>query len=232
VADPQLLQYISQQEHAGVRPEQIAQVLADRGYTQEQIAEALSEANRASIDPHIVSYVQEYARAGQTPAQIQQELVAQGYAPAQVRKAIIHYFGPGTLPKHHTIMFACIALLLVAGLGLLLHQTISTPTIEQPAQINPSEQIGIVLGIARDKGPQAAIKECQVRLRNRDRDLCIMDVAILDSVHNDQLCDQIVDVSVRDTCLMNFLDSTPSVCKRVQLRENLETCQLIGSLRT
>jgi hypothetical protein len=237
VADQQILQYIITQERAGYGESQIRAALASQGHQQQQIDAAFKELQTAQIDPVIHEYVQQYARQGSTPVQIFKTLTEQGYAPGKVRRSIIDVFGPGTLPTHHTAVFFVIALVIAAG-GIyflqasLLHPAPDNPTSGNTIEFSASDMIGQVIAIARTQGGDAGVKECQLRLRNDDRDRCLLDVAILENVNDSTICDQVVDARIKDTCLLNFMDADrEGICKRVQLQESIEVCNAVKELK-
>jgi cytochrome P450 len=234
--DNQLLQYIIEQERAGYAETQIRQALIAQGRSTAEINAAFQAAQGAQLEPVIQEYVQQYARQGSTPVQVFEALTAQGYAAASVRKAIIAVFGPGTMPKdHHAAMFLIIAALVAVGGIYVLNPggiiPVQQPTTNVMQEFSVSDQIASIVIIAREQGTETALKECQVRLRNDNRDLCTLDIAILDE-KGDAICDQILDATLRDTCLMNFIDKDRAgICKRVNLKENVDTCQTLAALQ-
>jgi hypothetical protein len=233
VAD-ELLQYIITQEHQGLSEQQIRQALQLQNYPKEQVDAAFKELHTSAFDPVITEYVMQYAKQGLPPVQIFNTLTAQGYAPGKVRKSIREVFGPGTMPVHHYgLVFLIVAVIIAAGLLFFNRDIIPNPVqTPQTIEVSLSDQLAQIITIARTQGKDAAVKECNLRLRSDSRDSCLMNVAILDNVNDDSLCEQIADVSIKDTCLMNFIDAKrESVCKRVTLRDNIETCQMLASLQ-
>lgn len=228
----ELLNYIVTQEHAGFSEDQIKKALAANGYSVLQIEDAFRELQAATLDPQLHEYVQQYARQGMTPQQIFQLLAREGYSTASSRRAIREIFGPGTLPTHHKAVFLTVAILVAVGTLYFLNPL--SPTPEQPAQIGAvtlADQIAQVIIVAKEEGKAAAIRECQVRLQNDDRDTCILDIATLDEIQDNSLCDQIADLKLKDICLMNFIDrDRVGICKRVSLKENVDTCKALAAL--
>jgi hypothetical protein len=238
VADAQLLQYIVQQEHSGYNETQIRQALAANGYQQPDIEAAFRELGPAQMDPVVHEYVQQYARQGYPPVQIFTTLTQQGYTPKVVRKAINDVFGPLVMPQRHTgtIIFAAIAILVaVAGFYFITgDRTTPQPPIGQVPGGLPSttEQISAILFIAEQKGKETAVRECTARLIETERDRCISAVATYPSVSDDRLCDQVTDPTVHDACLLSFFNTRfESVCSRMKLRDNVDTCDSVRALR-
>lgn len=239
VTDAQLLQYIVQQEHAGYNEAQIRQALAANGYQAPDIDAAFRDLGPAKMDPVVHEYVQQYARQGYPPVQIFTTLTQQGYSPKVVRKAINDVFGPLVMPERHmgTMVFTIIAVL-VAVTGFYFITKDGTTSVQPPIGNVPSgppsttEHINSILLIAEQKGKDSAVRECQARLIETERDRCVSEVATYPSVSDDRLCDQVVDPTVHDACLLSFFTTRfESVCPRMRLRENADTCDSVRALQ-
>lgn len=236
MADP-VLEYIIAQEHAGYTEQQIRQALANQGYPKEQIDAAFRQLGPAKLDPDVHEYVQQYARQGYAPVQIFSQLTQQGYPAKDVRKAINEVFGPLVMPQNnHATVFIVLALIIaVGGFFLILRDPgapADQPPIGQvPRELSLSEQIARVITIAEERGKDDAIRECTTRLFDEERAKCL--AAIATFAGDDALCDEITNVNAHDACLMSFLNEKfDSVCVRVKLRENIETCESIRAFKT
>jgi hypothetical protein len=235
VTDQQLIQYIVTQEHAGYTQEQIRQALAGQGYSPVDIEMAFKELASAKHDPQVHEYVQQYARQGYPPLQIFSLLTQQGFAAKDVRKAINDVFGP-LMPASHAPTYAFLILAIIVAVGgfyLLLREPeqISAPPVGNiPRELSLSEQIARVITIAEERGTDEAVRECTTKLFDEERARCLAAVATY--AGDDQLCDQITYPDAHDACLMSFINEDfDSVCGRVKLRENIETCESIKAFK-
>lgn len=231
----QLHQYIIAQEQAGFTEQQIRAALAQNGYPAADIDAAFRALSPAQADTVVHEYVQQYARQGYSAVQVFSMLRQQGYAANKVRRAINDVFGRGAAPSHaHALAFVMVAIALAVG-GLYLMD--DSPVPQGPdgpgtVVLSPPEIIAQVLEVTRQEGSARGVRECQERLSGRDRDLCILDVAVIESVSDKTLCTQIADIEYHDACLMNFLqEDFDYVCTRVKLAENRGTCEKIAALR-
>lgn len=239
MADAQLLQYILAQERAGFREDQIRQSLVSNGYPQEAIDEAFRELGPTTVDPTVHEYVQQYSRQGYSAQQTLTMLLQQGFVPKKIRRAINDVYGPGSVSSgSHTgvVVFIVIALFLFIGGWYFLSGTDGS---QQPLSayspsisLSPPETIAQVLETAQKEGKETALTQCAEQLSGRDRDLCILDVAVLDSIHDSTICGRIIDAEYHDTCLLNFItEEFDSVCRQVTLPASKNTCNSIATLR-
>jgi len=241
---PELLQYILTQERTGYTEQQIRSALLGQGYPIQTIEEAFKSLKKGgAADPIVHDYAQQYARQGYNPAQTFSALTQQGYPANTVRKAINDVYGPGALPQGHSVGFAVffvLAILVGTGVFFLLPSDDTTIDAEEfpdttgnvVIEKSTSEKIADILVVAQEQGKDPALKACQTRFRGEDKDLCFFNIAILPEVNDDKLCDHIVNIETRDSCLMNFIDTKyESVCSRVKLVSNKEICDTIKTLR-
>jgi hypothetical protein len=233
----QLLEYIITQEHAGYTEDQIRQALAGQGYTKQQIDEAFKSLGPSNIDPVIHEYVQQYARQGYPPVQIFSMLTQQGYAANKVRKSINEVFGPLLMPERHWGLAAFIAIAVIVALGgfYIIHNSGEpTPIVTGPPQeLSTSAQITNIVAVAQSSGKDEAVRQCLNTLLDDDRDRCLMSVAITSKVNDNSLCDQIVKPEIHDACLLSFINQDfEGTCKRIKLRDNVDTCESLRALRT
>ncbi len=234
--DPRLSQYIMAELGKGFSKDQIRLALGNSGYAIRDVDAAFSLL--ATDSAGAASLAQSVARSGLSKEQARDQLVKAGYAGSTASNAIKDIYGaPAASNTGKTAMFAIIALLIGAGgMWLLLGDTTTTPVIPTtgPVSFSPSEIIASVLETARVQGADAGVSACRERLNGRDRDLCILDVAILPNVGSLALCDQVADVTYADACYMNFLgdgSNIDAICAKVRLAENRDTCEAITRLR-
>lgn len=235
MTDERLLQYVLEQERKGYSKDQIHEALLASGYSPEQVRVAFSELSGGAHDDVVHDYVEQYARDGLSATQTFAKLREQEYAPAKIRRAINAVYGPGAAPGgHHVIAFAIIALLIAGGgLFFLLNEPqipAANPGTGQ-VSLSPPEIIMEVLDLARDN-PDSAVQACKQRLLGRDRDVCLLDIAVLPAVEDLAYCGHIADIALKDTCLLNFADAhLEQVCAQVQLAKSKELCSRIKSLK-
>ena len=233
--DPRLAQYVKAELCKGYGRDQITLALAKSGYrpadidaTFRQLSDDLQGAE---------ALAQSIARTGTTREQARAQLAQAGYTGAATRRAVNNVYGAPSDGHLSTAMFAIIALAIGAG-GMWLYLGIADNGAPAPAggtiALSPSEVIAQVLEVVRAQGTDAGIAACKQRLSGRDRDLCILDVAILPDVADMALCDQVADVQYADACYLNFLGDERNVdaaCAKVRLAENRDTCEAIIRLR-
>jgi hypothetical protein len=236
VAD-QLLQYIIEQEHAGYSEAQIRQALAAQ-YSQPEIDAAFKSLKPSKSNPEVHEYVQQYARQGYTPVQIFDTLTKQGYPASAVRKSLNEVYGPIVMPQRHigAISFAAVAIIVLAvGVFLIMQkQSFAPAPVPLPSKdVSFAEQTSQIVQIAKTQGEAPAVQACMSNFLDVERDKCLLSVATNPKVNDNALCDQIVDSSVHDACLMSFINvDFEGSCKRMKLADNVNACESIRSLRT
>jgi hypothetical protein len=246
MADPQLIAYITAQTQAGYPREQIRQALLANGYPALAVEAALREGSPQRANLQAVASAQQMAQQGFTAPQATQGLESQGYSRTDARVAVRTAYGIGAPSgSHHlvVVLFLIVAVLVGAGGMYLLLGGQSTPPINTNSSVDgntvvdfsPNEIIAGVVNIAHTQGKDDAVRACfSRRLPDYYRDTCLLDVAVIDTIADDTICDQIQDPKIHDTCLLTFIDTNrfESVCARVQLVSSKETCGSIRSLRT
>jgi len=235
--DPRLAQYVQAELAKGFSKDQIRLALGNSGYAARDIDTAFSELATDTSGAGMLT--QSLARSGVPQEQVRDQLVKAGYAGSTATRAIKDVYGvaPATSGGAGKMaVFAIIALLVGAGgMWLLLGDAPDTPVIQPtgPVSFSPAEVIASMLETARTQGSDAGVSACRERLSGRDRDLCILDVAILPGVGSLALCDQVADVTYADACYLNFVgdgSNVDAICAKVRLAENRDTCETITRL--
>jgi hypothetical protein len=238
--DTRLLSYIKEEFGKGFSQQQVRLALTSSGYDPAQVDAAFAQLSSDSDGAQ--SLAQSLARNGVQAPQAQEQLTRSGYSSAVAARAVRTVYGApasSALESSHTLVFALLALLVGAGgMWLFLGSGDSGELAATPAadavSFAPSEIIAQVLEVARARGAEAGVRACGERLSGRDRDLCILDVAILPETQDIALCDRIADIQYADACYMNFLgdaDNADAVCAKVRLAQNRDTCDAIMRLR-
>ncbi|HIH24351.1 TPA: hypothetical protein HA251_04925 [Candidatus Woesearchaeota archaeon] len=241
MADPQLVQYINAQLQAGYGKEQVRQALAAGGYPPLAIEEAFRDLKGPVSNPQILNFAQQLLQQGYLPIQATAALVQQGFSQHDARAAVKQVYGvnPPGGSRHVALVAFVLITIVVLGLGTYLliddGEEGTTPDDDTPVITPQSDQeiTAMIIKVADANGKDTAVRQCFSKLKGEARDNCILDIAVLESVRDDTLCDQIQNPTSHDACLMNFLntDRFESVCSRAKLVASIQTCENIKLLR-